>query len=569
MVSQGSLYEFLERRGQMAKLLGALLVLFSLLVVSGVEAQTPKQWSYSTVGGTPQASYPGKVAVPLLPSAPCVNTNGSGVFGVGSCLLPGSGMSVAATRSALAALPSASNPVVWLQESGRQGSFQWSGTSHATDVTNDPNQCVYVAPASDPTGASGAYVRSYGVFFASFCGVVGDGVTDDTAAVNAAIAFDNYKGGGPISFENLTGIAVSSTITIGNGTTTSRSTINNITLQGRSPTSTFGPVASTYIKWIGSAGAGPVVKFRGPEQGGGLTGGWVVNCNSLVAAGVELDELVGGKFDNLHIRGCSGVYLNLATDATAGGLGGTRNNYFVNYSTDTVPNGGTGLLLDGSTAAGVISVLQNTFNIVDMPVSGTGATGIQLGFADFNTFNVVDIGRQSALTSTVGVKLIGKGPAGSTIFPSMNFFGALAASGGVSTDTTSGHPYGNYIALWDQADSDGLIPNAEGWIGFYQRSIGFGNHNQVMSFGFASPGYNTATPARPGGTGSANKVTNTNSYPVIIYQNGAAGTDIIDSHGGDAGALPGGTQSTIVLDPGGSVYYTTTVPTSWFWYGFH
>jgi len=44
---------------------------------------------------------------------------------------------------------------------GGEGTFIWSSADHSTDVTNDPQQGVFVAPSADTTGASGAWVRQY------------------------------------------------------------------------------------------------------------------------------------------------------------------------------------------------------------------------------------------------------------------------------------------------------------------------------------------------------------------------------------------------------------------------
>lgn len=83
--------------------------------------------------------------------------------------------------------------VVQLTDS-RGGLFQFTAGPLTSEVSADEvtsgqgDGGVYVAPASDPTGASGAWVRMYnGNVNAKWYGVVGDGTTDDTAAGQAAI----------------------------------------------------------------------------------------------------------------------------------------------------------------------------------------------------------------------------------------------------------------------------------------------------------------------------------------------------------------------------------------------
>src|SRR5689334_3592853 len=63
-------------------------------------------------------------------------------------------------RAALAGAPGAKSSLV-LGEPGREGIFTWAGGNQVALVTADPAQGVVVAPASDPTGASGVWVRKY------------------------------------------------------------------------------------------------------------------------------------------------------------------------------------------------------------------------------------------------------------------------------------------------------------------------------------------------------------------------------------------------------------------------
>lgn len=71
------------------------------------------------------------------------------------------GLPTVATIAALAALSPATSSA-YLTDSIRGGNvFNWVAGSFTTQVTNDPGQGVYVALASDPTGATGAWVRQY------------------------------------------------------------------------------------------------------------------------------------------------------------------------------------------------------------------------------------------------------------------------------------------------------------------------------------------------------------------------------------------------------------------------
>jgi hypothetical protein len=68
-------------------------------------------------------------------------------------------------------------------------------------VAADPTQSHYMAPASDPTGASGAWVRETGAaIFVPRFGTAGDGEDDDTDALYAASSLINALGGGELVF---------------------------------------------------------------------------------------------------------------------------------------------------------------------------------------------------------------------------------------------------------------------------------------------------------------------------------------------------------------------------------
>lgn len=72
----------------------------------------------------------------------------------------GGGMDAAATRAALAAMTQRQSPAM-LGEAGREGLFLFDGSNLSAKVAADPYQGVYVAPASDTTGSSGAWVRKF------------------------------------------------------------------------------------------------------------------------------------------------------------------------------------------------------------------------------------------------------------------------------------------------------------------------------------------------------------------------------------------------------------------------
>ena len=99
----------------------------------------------------------------------------------------GSGAGTAATRADLSATPTALGAVV-LSERGREGLFLFDGANLSARVTADTKQGLYVAPKSDTSGASGAWVRvSHGDIDPRWFGIVAD---DPAAAAANSAALD-------------------------------------------------------------------------------------------------------------------------------------------------------------------------------------------------------------------------------------------------------------------------------------------------------------------------------------------------------------------------------------------
>ncbi len=93
-----------------------------------------------------------------------------------------------ASRTDLQALSPSSGDHALLKEAGREGEFRFDASDLSTKVGLDTCEGIYIAPASHPTGASGAWVRihSPGTVELRWFGAACDGVADDTAALQCA-----------------------------------------------------------------------------------------------------------------------------------------------------------------------------------------------------------------------------------------------------------------------------------------------------------------------------------------------------------------------------------------------
>lgn len=90
---------------------------------------------------------------------------------------------------------------VILLEDNKQGLFKWDPSNQSANVAIDTLMGIYVPPESDLTGASGAWVRVVeNDNNVKWWGAVGDGVTNDTSALQVAI---NVSGGTSVNRGSL------------------------------------------------------------------------------------------------------------------------------------------------------------------------------------------------------------------------------------------------------------------------------------------------------------------------------------------------------------------------------
>ncbi|MCP3941092.1 MAG: hypothetical protein GY710_06370 [Desulfobacteraceae bacterium] len=94
-------------------------------------------------------------------SIPVVNTAGNGLTSINVSELGGLGnLGFVATIAELKTKDGTVYGYYIVLEDGKGGLCVWDSSDLSTEVTGDPNEGKYIPPTSDPTGASGAFVRN-------------------------------------------------------------------------------------------------------------------------------------------------------------------------------------------------------------------------------------------------------------------------------------------------------------------------------------------------------------------------------------------------------------------------
>lgn len=175
---------------------------------------------------------------------------------------------------------------------GGGGTWVFRSGDQSANVSADTQSGIWAAPATAPTGASGAWQRQFdGVVHSKWFGAVGDGSTDDTTALNAFFAF--ASAGYPVHIDKP-----SSYYKITAGLTAI--TGNKIQIDGDG--------RGTVIKYVNAGATTPTIMAIGDgtnysraiirgftiESGTTLTGGYGLRLRSYQH--VDLDIWCGDEF---------------------------------------------------------------------------------------------------------------------------------------------------------------------------------------------------------------------------------------------------------------------------------
>jgi hypothetical protein len=182
-------------------------------------------------------------------------------------------------------------------------------------------------------------------------GLKADGATDDSAAIQAALAELAADGGGTLLLP-VGDIVIASTITI---------STSNIMIRGqgaagpRNAQSTIQNSATTRLKWTGSAG-GTMILFESPaggerQSGGGITDLMLDGNNFSAAIGLNIKTWALARFVGVFVFACSADHYLLGITANVLSGDNSNNQYNSFYNCHASARGGSGTYLT-STARG-------------------------------------------------------------------------------------------------------------------------------------------------------------------------------------------------------------------------
>jgi hypothetical protein len=219
------------------------------------------------------------------------------------------------TRALLAQMGS-TDSLVFLTESGRQGAFFWVPGNVSASVTADPLQGVWVAPASDTSGASGAWARKIDdEIHLAWWGLDLTGTTPNDTAINACFAYaaSFISLSRPASLQFVSRLVILPAGFIGFST--------HIDIP--EAVNTWGPGSRACVFLALNAAAGLTVLFSSEaEAAGGNYGyshqGWSVHGNNITTGWLLEVQGVSPRFDDITVKW--GLGDGLVLNGTQNGL---------------------------------------------------------------------------------------------------------------------------------------------------------------------------------------------------------------------------------------------------------
>lgn len=414
------------------------------------------------------------------------------------------------------------------------GSVKLAPGSTADTLVIDPIEGYYVPGGTGavPTTAQAALRRT--VWVEDF-GAVGNGTTDDILAFEKAVTYLTPLGG-TIFCKSAT-YAISRTLNIGNGTSSSLSTLQAIKLVGKgsgtTDNMTIPSVVGTTLKWIGGTG-GVMVQFNGPIYNVEMTG-FKLECNALANTGIYWKHVSNSEFHDIlvtHFRG-DAFYADSYKTPFAGMVTGANATLCTQLYAfaPTTGHSASGLIVgpSGGAVVGNLDVARWTFVGCEFQwdaSAGSVGNGIVLQFTDNCNFYSC---YASPFGGSVGFALyVIPVPGLETSFPGALTFYSCAFIGGFGVQPTvpAWNPTNKIIFLPLVISDDLSIPSDASMMGVTSTGVAFN--------GFAG-----------GGGGGGGSVTG-GAANQIVYQSAPSTSAFI--------AAPAGTTGTY----GGMLYWTGT-----------
>lgn len=313
-------------------------------------------------------------------------------------------------------------------------------------------------------------------------GAVGDGVTDDSTEIQAAINAVGAAGGGVLHFD-------SKVYAIATGLTC---VYDNVLLQGAGQGyTTSRPVTQDYLSaattllWTGAAGGTVLTIGPTPSSTFSLIGGGVIGIfiegDLLAAIGLLLRSVNNAMFD-IVIEDCTTVGLDLQVESTIAGGPGTQSNWFrrvVVIQQDATS--GICVRLDGNTVVGFNTSLNIFGNLTLLHRDGVA---LQLRNCDGNVFQFVRIFRHASGTAK-GVTLQASNTANDYTRHNTFMFLQPNAGGVTAQGTATGsNASTNNVCLSYSLDNSSVLPTVEFGASF-SYSTTFGRMRQDRADGNA------------------------------------------------------------------------------------
>lgn len=291
-------------------------------------------------------------------------------------------------------------------------------------------------------------------------GAAGDGIQDDTNAIQRALRALPLQGGTVLLPAGR--YRIRRTLSIGDGSLLRSSRSHNIALLGSGIGSTadsgFPDDGATELIWDGNA-HGTMIEVNGPISAVRVSDIRFSARNSAGAC-LEVHHAYYSSFQRLQCSDFTkkGFLIDSYSAVPSVAIGANNNRWEQIFAWSAVP-GVTGLVVGGikPTGPGILGVSGNRFDTVTVHVNGENATGVELRFTDFDTFTQVGVLAERGNGLKVSTLSEAPGFPGAVWFYQSSFAGRNSVSGG--HDWTGSQK----IVFWPWHDGDGEVVPTQPW----------------------------------------------------------------------------------------------------------